>query len=160
MTVALSSWWKRFNSARMWTRSFASRFDSGSSIRNALGLRTSARPRATRCCWPPESSRGLRSKSGVIDSVSAGRGPPPSAAPLPTPPPPPPPADEDAPLGQFQQPGDHVQRRRLPAARRPDERDELAVVDRQRHIVDRHHVAVPLDDVFEYDFCHWLLQMS
>ena len=33
---------------RVWTRSFASRFDSGSSMRNTLGLRTMARPMATR----------------------------------------------------------------------------------------------------------------
>ena len=36
-------------SARIWTRSLASRFESGSSIRNACGCRTIARPIATRC---------------------------------------------------------------------------------------------------------------
>jgi hypothetical protein len=34
--------------ARISTRSFASRLDSGSSIRNAEGERTTARPSATR----------------------------------------------------------------------------------------------------------------
>ena len=43
---------------RIPTRSFASRFDSGSSIRNAAGSRTIARPIATRCCCPPESWPG------------------------------------------------------------------------------------------------------
>ena len=46
-------------SARISTRSFASRFESGSSIRNACGLRTIARPIATRCRWPPDSVRGF-----------------------------------------------------------------------------------------------------
>ena len=42
-------------SARICTRSFASRFESGSSIRKTCGWRTIARPIATRCRWPPES---------------------------------------------------------------------------------------------------------
>ncbi len=33
---------------QVWTRSFASRFDRGSSMRNTWGLRTIARPMATR----------------------------------------------------------------------------------------------------------------
>ena len=41
-------------------RSFRSRAPSGSSSRSTRGLLTSARARATRCCWPPESCRGLR----------------------------------------------------------------------------------------------------
>ena len=55
-------------SARIWTRSLASRFESGSSIRNTCGWRTIARPIATRCRWPPESSFGLRSRYGVRSS--------------------------------------------------------------------------------------------
>ena len=47
-------------SARIWVRSFASRFESGSSIRNTCGSRTIARPIATRWRCPPESARGLR----------------------------------------------------------------------------------------------------
>ena len=47
-------------SDRICTRSLASRFDSGSSIRNACGWRTMARPIATRWRWPPESAVGLR----------------------------------------------------------------------------------------------------
>ena len=42
------------------TRSLASRLDSGSSIRNACGSRTMARPIATRWRWPPDSAPGLR----------------------------------------------------------------------------------------------------
>ena len=42
------------------SRSFASRFESGSSIRNARGSRMIARPIATRWRCPPESWRGLR----------------------------------------------------------------------------------------------------
>ena len=58
-------------SARMATRSFASRFDSGSSIRKAFGSRTIARPMATRWRWPPESWAGLRSSRSVSSSISA-----------------------------------------------------------------------------------------
>ena len=39
--------------------------------------------------------------------------------------------------GQRQQPGDAVQRRRLAAAGRPEQRDELAALDRQRQLVQR-----------------------
>ena len=46
-------------SARISTRSFASRLDSGSSIRNACGFLTMARPIATRWRCPPESVRGF-----------------------------------------------------------------------------------------------------
>ena len=58
-------------SARICTRSLASRLDSGSSIRNTCGSRTIERPIATRCRWPPESCLGLRSSSGVSSSMSA-----------------------------------------------------------------------------------------
>ena len=52
----------RATSVRICTRSFASRFDSGSSIRNAFGSRTIARPIATRWRWPPDRLAGLRSR--------------------------------------------------------------------------------------------------
>ena len=55
----------------MLVRSFASRFESGSSIRNARGSRTSARPIATRWRWPPESAAGLRSSSSSSPSIAA-----------------------------------------------------------------------------------------
>ena len=40
-------------------------------------------------------------------------------------------ADPDAAVGDLLEPGDHAQRRRLAAARRPDEHEELAVVRRR-----------------------------
>ena len=49
MIVVLSRWCSRAISARICTRSLASRFDSGSSNRNTFGSRTIARPSATRC---------------------------------------------------------------------------------------------------------------
>ncbi|SKV56772.1 Protein of uncharacterised function (DUF1602) [Mycobacteroides abscessus subsp. abscessus] len=49
-------------SVRICTRSLASRLDRGSSIRKALGLRTIARPIATRCRCPPDRLAGLRSR--------------------------------------------------------------------------------------------------
>ena len=52
-------------SPRISTRSLASRLESGSSIRNAAGSRTIARPIATRWRWPPDSCRGLRSSSST-----------------------------------------------------------------------------------------------
>src|ERR1700722_10736168 len=51
-------------SARVWTRSAASRFDSGSSMRNTRGSRTMAPASATRWRWPPESCPGFRARSG------------------------------------------------------------------------------------------------
>ena len=47
---------------RVCTRSFASRFDSGSSMRKTLGSRTMARPIATRWRCPPDSWAGLRAR--------------------------------------------------------------------------------------------------
>ena len=58
VTPSRSCSWDR--DARMETRSLASRLDSGSSMRNACGSRTMARPIATRCRCPPDSAAGLR----------------------------------------------------------------------------------------------------
>ena len=58
-------------SARIWTRSFASRFESGSSIRKTLGTRMIARPIATRCRCPPDSCPGLRSRNSSSPSSVA-----------------------------------------------------------------------------------------
>ena len=44
----------------MLSRSLASRLDSGSSSSRSFGSPISARPKATRCCWPPESWLGMR----------------------------------------------------------------------------------------------------
>ena len=58
-------------SPRVCTRILASRLESGSSMQNTWGWRTIARPMATRCRWPPESSFGLRSRRLVSPSISA-----------------------------------------------------------------------------------------
>ena len=53
-------------------------------------------------------------------------------------------------------PGDHVQRRRLPAARRADEDDELAVGDVEVDLVDgQRAVGIALGDVVQDDVGHW-----
>ena len=49
---------RRLISVRVCTRRLASRLESGSSIRKTAGLRTTARPTATRWRWPPLSSAG------------------------------------------------------------------------------------------------------
>ena len=60
-----------FSAARIDTRSLASRLDSGSSIKNACGSRTIARPIATRCRCPPDSAAGLRFRYGSRPSKAA-----------------------------------------------------------------------------------------
>src|SRR5215208_7386882 len=64
ITVVRTRWCSFLISVRIWTRSFASRLDSGSSKRKTLGSRTIARPMATRWRWPPESWRGRRRALG------------------------------------------------------------------------------------------------
>ena len=54
---------------RVLTRSAASRLESGSSKRKSFGVRTMARPMATRWRWPPESSAGRRASSGSSESM-------------------------------------------------------------------------------------------
>src|SRR6266511_5407875 len=71
MKVVFRRWCSLEISERVWTRSLASRFESGSSIKNTAGLRTIARPRATRWRWPPLSALGLRSSRWPILSISA-----------------------------------------------------------------------------------------
>ena len=61
----------RDTSVRICTRSFASRFDNGSSIRNAFGERTIARPIATRWRCPPDRFAGLRSRCGSRSRILA-----------------------------------------------------------------------------------------
>jgi hypothetical protein len=53
------------------------------------------------------------------------------------------------------QAGDHVERRRLPAAGRADQDDELPVRDVQVEVIDRERpVGEPLGDVIENDLSH------
>ena len=65
-------------------------------------------------------------------------------------------ADEDVAVGDLDQPGHEIERRRFAAAGRPDQRHELAVLDRQRHMVDGHHVAVHLDQTLQNHLSHRL----
>ncbi len=171
------------------TRSLASRFDSGSSMRNACGCRTIARPMATRWRCPPESCAGLRSsrsdeveqRRDLLDppsdlglrhspdlqavaevlanahvriqrvaledhrDVSMARREIGHVAP----------ADRDLARRHLLEPGDRAKERRLAAARRPDERDELAVADLERDVVDGDDVpGEHLADVSKLDLCH------
>ncbi|MNR46001.1 hypothetical protein D3C85_1649110 [compost metagenome] len=64
---------KRLISSRISVRSLASRLDSGSSKRKTLGFLTMHRPKATRCCWPPDNCFGLRRISSLSPSISAAR---------------------------------------------------------------------------------------
>ena len=74
--VMPTSSWIRFSSSCICLRSFRSSAPSGSSSRRTRGWFTSARPSATRCCWPPESCFGLRfanPESPTSSSISATR---------------------------------------------------------------------------------------
>src|SRR6266511_560940 len=53
------------------SRSFASRFENGSSRSSTDGEYTSARASATRCCCPPESWCGYLSAKGLISTSSS-----------------------------------------------------------------------------------------
>ena len=58
-----------FSSSCICLRSLRSSAPSGSSSSSTRGLLTSARASATRCCWPPESCRGLRVQPGEADEL-------------------------------------------------------------------------------------------
>ena len=60
---------------------------------------------------------------------------------------------ETVPLGHLLEPGHHAQRRRLAAARRAEEHEQLAVGDVQRQVVDGGGVAEALGDAVEADLC-------
>src|SRR6266702_5969056 len=62
---------RRLSSMRNSSRSFASSDESGSSIRNAFGCRTSARPIATRCISPPDRWVAMFSSFDSMCSISA-----------------------------------------------------------------------------------------
>src|ERR1041384_5248405 len=74
--VMPTSRWMRFSSICMAWRSLRSSAPSGSSSSSARGLLTRARASATRCCWPPDISRGLRFSRpdrSTISSISPTR---------------------------------------------------------------------------------------
>ena len=63
--------------------------------------------------------------------------------------------DQDRPLGDVLEPGDHSQQGGFAAPRRADEDKELARVDLERHVVDGEHVAGKrLREAIEHDLCH------
>src|ERR1700680_4284180 len=105
MVVVFSRWCNSLISARIWTRSLASRLESGSSKRNTFGSRTIARPIATRWRWAREDVRG--GGEGVD-------------APL---------AEPYVAGGDRSQARDHPQQGRLSAAGGADEDDELSIRD-------------------------------
>ena len=63
-------------------------------------------------------------------------------------------ADPDVARGDRLEPGDHPQQRRFSAARRPDQNDELAVGNADRHAVDHLHGAVGLAHIDDIDRSH------
>jgi hypothetical protein len=62
-------------------------------------------------------------------------------------------ADVDLTAARFLQPGDDAQRGRLAAARRPEQNEELAVVDLQVQIVKGRELAEALVDALEQNAC-------
>ena len=71
MNISPSWRWRLRSSTRMRSWSSRSRSPRGSSRRSAFGLVTSTRASATRCCWPPDSARGLRLASSVRPTMSS-----------------------------------------------------------------------------------------
>jgi hypothetical protein len=67
------------------------------------------------------------------------------------------PSSRIEPEGQFE-PGDHAQRRRLAAAGRAEQAEEIAVLDREARIPHRREGAEPLHQIVDPDFGHGLLR--
>ena len=63
-------------------------------------------------------------------------------------------ADDDVAAGRLDETGNHVERRRLAATRRPDQDQELAVADLQIDALDGGEAAEFLDQAPEFDTCH------
>ncbi len=63
-------------------------------------------------------------------------------------------AEEDLPRGRQLEPGDHAQRRRLAAAGRAEQAEELAIVDREGRVTHRDEVAESLVQVLDADLGH------
>src|SRR5450830_1241097 len=68
-------------------------------------------------------------------------------------------ADNDLPLVDQLQAGDHAQRRRLATARRSQQDEELLVLGFQRYVVDSNDLAEALCHVFQNDFRHVFLRL-
>ena len=67
-------------------------------------------------------------------------------------------AEQDLAAGRQFEPGDHAQRRRLAAARRPEHDEELAVLDGEVGILHRDELAEFLPQIFDPDLRHRLLR--
>src|SRR6185436_5115902 len=52
------------------------------------------------------------------------------------------------------EPGDHAQRRRFAAARKPQQAEELAIRDREARVLHGDEVAEGLSQIFDPDRCH------
>ena len=175
--------WMRRISARISSRSLASRLDSGSSISTSGGSTTMARAIATRCCWPPDNCPGslspcVSSRTSASASIHPPRDlrlRPPLRHQAEADVPPhrhvreqrivlehhaeaailrprlvqPPLVQPDRAVGHLQQTGDAVQRGGLAAAGRAEQGDELAPLDRQRHVPQRVHLAEVAADPLE-----------
>ena len=63
-------------------------------------------------------------------------------------------AEQDAACVELAKSRDHAQQRGLAAARRPEQREELAVAHRDRHVVDRPHGAERARDALDRDRGH------
>ena len=160
----------RISSSVSSSRVSASSAPNGSSISRMSGSCTSARQMPTRCCMPPDSSRGifaleahepdqleealarselsgrnrfimLERKQHVVEHArprqqrrrledDAGLGARLAHRLA---------VDRDAARGRRDEAGDEPQQRRLAAARRPDEADELVAADRERDVGQRCH---------------------
>ena len=175
--------WMFLSSNCISLRSFRSSAPSGSSSSSTRGTLTSARASATRCCWPPDSCRGLRPPYPVeaddaehlldltlqlgaalalaaqpegdvledrqvreervaledgVDVALVRRQSGDRAV-----------AEVDRPRARLLEAADHAQRRRLAAARRPEQRVELAALDLEREVVDGDHVVELLRHALE-----------
>ena len=70
------------------------------------------------------------------------------------------PSIRTSPVGDLLEPGDHAQQRRLAAARRADEDDELAVLHVQVDALDDLERFEGFPDVFEFDGGHGSFPIS
>ena len=62
--------------------------------------------------------------------------------------------DGDPPGGNVEQTGQQVEQRGFAATRRPQEDQELAVVDREVEVLENRQPAITLDDVFKCNAWH------
>src|SRR5690606_29301094 len=66
-------------------------------------------------------------------------------------------ADENLTGRRFDKAGNETQGRRLAAAGRPEQTNQLSVLDGQRHVIDHGKLAIPFGKAPQLDGCHALL---